>query len=214
MKKCAIVFILCLLTLPSLYAAPMLACGKHEFEKKHPQLDWSRLTKIELTSFAGNLLMNICIGVDRSTMKIKRVVMRDSANSVHVQETLAGLAQYKELINQKQLPRSARVLTRSGSLMSMRVTPQGDTYIAELRMHRKLGRLGGTDIRHIRVLGKVNASGEAEASFQGAFFDSLTVKVQTVPSLMLREFIIHDSTRRSNREMATSTLPTATSLGF
>lgn len=214
MKKCAILFILTLLTLPALYAAPMSACGKHAFETKHPHLDWSRLTKIELTSFAGNLLMNICIGVDRSTMKIKRIVMRDSANSIQIQETLAGLAQYKELINQKQLPRSARVLTRSGSLMSMRVNPQGDAYVAEIRLHRKLGRLGGTDIRHIRVQGKVNASGDAEASFQGAFFDSLTVKVQTVPSLMLREFIIHDSTRRSAREMATSTLPTATSLGI
>ena len=214
MKKCLLIFILSLCALPQLHAAPMAACGNHDSEKKHPNLNWSRLTKIDLTSFAGNILMNICIGVDPATLRIKRLVMRDSTGNINIQETITSLANFKELINQSELPAAARALTRSGSLLSMRVNGQERTYNADIRLHRKLGRLGGTDIRHITVQAKVNAGGDAEANFQGVFFDSLVVRVQTIPSVMLREFILGDSTRRSTREFATSTLPTATTLGL
>jgi hypothetical protein len=214
MKRYALIFFLSLSTLSHLHAAPMAACGSHAAETKHPGLNWSRLTKIELTSFAGNVLMNICIGVDPSSLKIKRLVMRDSTGSINVQESLSSLAQFKELINQRQLPSAAQIMTRAGALMTMRVVAQGAMYVADIRLHRKLGRLSGTDIRHITVNTRVNASGDAEASFDGSFFDSLVVKIQTVPSLLLREFIIGDSSRRSTKEFATKTLPTATSLGL
>lgn len=214
MKRCLIIFILSLCTLPLLHAAPLATCGNHAAEKKHPNLNWSRLTKLDLTSFAGNVLMSICIGVEPGTLKIKRMVMRDSTGDINIQEPISALVQFKELINQRQLPTSARVVTRAGALMSMRVTPQGNSYVADLRLHRKLGRFGGTDIRHITALVRINASADAEASFQGTFFDSLIVKVQTMPSLMLKEFVLGDSARRATHEFATSTLTTATSLGL
>jgi hypothetical protein len=98
--------------------------------------------------------------------------------------------------------------------MSMKVTGNGPSYSAEIRMHRKLGRLGGTDLRAVHLRIAINAAGDAEARFQNAHFDSLNVKLQTVPSIMLKEAEIKSSTNRSNREIQTNTLPSVSNLGL
>lgn len=212
MKKHAALLLLCLLALP-LHAGTLSSCGAHAFEKKYPKLDWSRLSLVSMSTFAGNVLMNICVGVDRQSNKIQRLVIRDGDLNINVQEPLSSFANFRTMLSQANLPSGAGLIVKKGPLIALKVSGTAPTYSSEIRFHRALGKSSAVDSRKFVFRTKVNAAADVEASYGGEFFDGLTIQLQSFPSLMIKNFNLQDSTRRSNRDLPTKDFPAVTTLG-